>query len=120
LGLLEIKTSMGALLEPYLREFNLLIWNLYKKDKPGSMRRRSANVKRSRNNFANLRLLPRSKGLGCGAKLILAPHGIIEAINVERCGLLPRKNVHLMTTPVIQTPDVSIPPAQPNRNKNSR
>ena len=103
LGLLQIKTRMGVLLESYLGDFNLLIWNLYKKDKPGSMRRRSADVKRSHNNFAKLRLLPKNNDLGCGAKLILVPHGIIEAINVERRELLPRKNVHLMATPVIQT-----------------
>jgi hypothetical protein len=68
------------------------------------MRRSSANVKKSsHNNFAKLRLLPKSNGLGCGVKLILAPHGIIEAINVEPCGFLPRKNVHLIATPFIQT-----------------
>ena len=67
------------------------------------MRRRSGDVEGSRKNFANLRLLPRSNGLGCGAKLILAPHGIIEAINVEQGGLLPQKNLDLMATPVIQT-----------------
>jgi hypothetical protein len=78
------------------------MWNLYEKDKPGSTRRSSVDVGTC-NNFAKVRLLPKSNGLGCGAKLILAPHGIIEAINVERCGLLPRKNVHLMATPVIQT-----------------
>jgi hypothetical protein len=57
---------------------------LYEKDKPGFTRKRIADVnKGTRNNFAKVRLMPRSDGLGCGAKLILAPHGIIEAINVE-------------------------------------
>src|SRR4028119_74909 len=78
-----IKTSTDAQLG-WFSPVKILICNWYKKGKHGSTNSTSADAKAARNNYAKLKVLPNSSGLGYGAKVIPAPLGTIGKISVHQ------------------------------------